>query len=90
MPTIDSAHPYPLPEKYWDLVQRTLDEVFQQSAKPAEHLRWDISNRPAEEQLLFSHAEPLDVAADLARRRPSDVEIKAYRQLADQVGWGLP
>lgn len=90
MATVDSTHPYPSADKYWDLVKRTLDEVFQHSTKPAEHLRWAMSDWPPEEQLLLYHAEPLNVAADLAGRRPSDAEIKAYRHLADQVGWGVP
>lgn len=42
------------------------------------------------EQLLFYHAEPLDVAADLVGRSPNEHEVKAYRQLADQFGWSLP
>lgn len=87
MSIIESNHPYPEIDRYWDMVKRTLEEVFQKSPSPADTLREDINKRPAEEQLQFYHAEPLDVAADLAGERPTDDKVKAYRNLADLCDW---
>jgi len=90
MPIIDNIRDYPDADRYWDLVKKTLDEVFHESPEPAHRLSKEVSTWPSEEQLLFYHGEPLDIAADLAGRPPSDDEVKAYRNLSDQVGWGTP
>ena len=94
MAMIDRHNIYPNPDEYWNIVRKTLEDVFRRKPTDIDALvdkfQRLLGKHGPEEQLLFYHAEPLDVAADLAGRRPSDVEIKAYRQLADQVGWGLP
>ena len=89
MSTIDSSSPYPEADRYWDIVKRTLGDVFKESPDPADVLRREMSQSSAEEQLQFYHAEPLDVAADLAGRRPDKKQIKAYRKLADAADWRL-
>jgi hypothetical protein len=90
MPAVELNDRYPKMDEYWELVKKTLSHVFQADSDLADILRGELSGRPAEEQLLFYHAEPLDVAADLADQRPDHGQVKAYRQLADQVGWGTP
>lgn len=90
MSAIDNIREYHDADRYWDLVKRTLDTIFQESPESAHRLSKEVSTWPNEEQLLFYHGEPLDVAADLAGRPPSDDEVKEYRHLADQVGWGVP
>ncbi len=90
MSTIDNVDDYHDADRYWNLVKKTLDTVFHESQESANRLSKEVGTWPEEEKLLFYHAEPLDVAADLVRRRPSDDEVKAYRNLAGQVGWGAP
>jgi hypothetical protein len=90
MPTTDNIRDYHEADRYWDLVKRTLENVLHEHPDPAQHLSREISTWPEQERLLFYHAEPLDVAADLAGRQPTADEVKAYRRLADQVGWGAP
>jgi hypothetical protein len=93
MPTIDINDVYPNVDEYWELVKRTLEEVFQKPGSLADPLKSQISNRPAEEQLLFYHAEPLDVAADIAGRRPiTPHEVQHYRDLANRLrgSWQAP
>ena len=90
MSAIDNLCDYHDAERYWELVKKTLDIIFQENPEPANRLSKEVSTWPDKEQLLFYHAEPLDVAADLVGRSPSEPEVKAYRQLADQIGWGLP
>lgn len=70
MPVIDHVNQYPVVNKYWDLVKRTLGEVFKENTNSADTLRKEASQRPADEQLQFYHAEPVDIAADLAGQRP--------------------
>mgnify|MGYP007054699766 CR=1 FL=1 len=90
MPTTDHIRDYHEADRYWDLVKRTLDNVLHEDSEPAQRLRKEMHTWPEQERLLFYHAEPLDVAADLAGRQPTDDEVKAYRHLADQAGWGIP
>jgi hypothetical protein len=65
-------------DRYWRLVKGALSGLRKarqaqdiQTASPdelaaaADELRNDVSQRPRDEQILFYHAEPLDVAADI-------------------------
>jgi len=87
MASVEKNSSYPEVDRYWNLVKETLEHVFQKSAGVADVLRKEIDKRPAEEQLLFYHAEPLDVAADLARKHPNTSEVQAYLSLASKAGW---
>jgi hypothetical protein len=97
MPTIDSDYDYPQATQYWDLVKKTLKQVFslpdpilQDALRGAEVLEQEVSKSLAQEQLLFYHAEPLDVAADLAGRPPVGEQIiRKYNNLAADIGWTL-
>ena len=55
MSIIDSIHLYPLINQYWDLVTRTLEEIFGIDPAQADTLRREIKTWPAQEQLLFYH-----------------------------------
>ena len=90
MATVERNHPYPDTDRFWNLVQETLEHVFQERAGLADALKKEIGTRSAEEQLLFYHAEPLEVASDLVGKRPSADDIKAYLQLASRAGWTSP
>jgi hypothetical protein len=87
MAAINEVRQYPAVDRYWALVKRTLCEVFKGNADLVDTLRKDMSQRPADEQLLFYHSEPLDVAADLVGEQPGDEQVKQDRRLADQCGW---
>ena len=87
MPFIDNVNQYPVVDQYWGLVQRTLCEVFKDNTHSVDTLRKEVRCRPADEQLQFYHAEPLDIAADLAGKRPDTSQVTEYRKLADHYGW---
>jgi hypothetical protein len=89
MPIISSIREYPDIdiEKFWKLVGETLYRVFKTPYDRIERVRGWINERPDQEQLLFYHSEPLDVAADIARERPGRVEIDRYREIAKEHGW---
>ena len=78
-------------DKYWQVVRRTLDEVFgdRQAGQHVDDLRATIRDRPPDEETLFYHAEPLDVAADLAGagRPPSRTELDLYDRIRAEEGW---
>lgn len=87
MSLTDNVTQYPVVDKYWNLVKRTLSEVFKEKTNSVDILRKEVRRRPPDEQLLFYHSEPLDVAADLVGERPDGIQVKKYRRLADQCDW---
>lgn len=91
MGTIEADKPYPRPNEYWKLVHETLMLVFQlprqQALRLVDNRRLQFNDRPFDEQLQFYHAEPLDIAADLAEKRPNDVDVNAYLKLASKLHW---
>lgn len=91
MATIDTKIPYPAEHLYWAMVKRTLETVFamnpQESEQAVNSLIIRISERPFDERILFFHAEPLDVAADIAGEQPSESQIEKYTELARQNYW---
>jgi hypothetical protein len=91
MATIDCNQPYPKPERYWELVNKTLVDVFEVDPPIANDtvakLAKEIVKRPSEEQLHFYHSEPLDVAADITGRHPDDSQVRAYQNLVSDFGW---
>jgi hypothetical protein len=74
-------------DEYWRVVERTLENVFSGNPTDAHRLRQGIDTLSDEEQLLFYHAEPLDVAADLADVTPSSAQVQQYDVLARNLGW---
>lgn len=54
-------------KEYWSIVEDLLENVFRvPNSKGLTDLQNEIYQLTAEEQAYFFHAEPLDVAADLA------------------------
>jgi hypothetical protein len=78
---------YPRRDEYWRVVERTLDNVFNGNPTNARRLRQEIDTLSDDEQLIFYHAEPLDVAADLADVTPSSAQVQQYDALAQNLGW---
>ena len=67
-------------EDYWKRVKRTLREVFGKDPGQAERLREHVKNAPADTQTAFYHADPFDVAADLAGRRGAVISREEMRR----------
>jgi hypothetical protein len=74
--------------RYWELVSHCLTDIFDKrlDVKP---LEGEIAKLPLEEQALFFHAEPYDVAGDLAGVSGDTLNdlAKKYDALARQFGW---
>jgi hypothetical protein len=87
MPTLDPTAAVPRTDDYWTVVVRTVVDVFDGTPYAAADLRQQVTSTAPDEQALFLHAEPLDVAADLVGRAPSDPEIVQYDDLCRRLGW---
>lgn len=87
MSSIDPTQFYVAELRYWDAVYRTLCEIFKVSPEEAKRLIGTYRGQLWEdaeplERLLAFHAEPLDVAADLADiEQPTDADARAYDAL---------
>jgi hypothetical protein len=72
----------PLPrsyvEQYWQLVRKSLENIFSKSPNEADTLQQAIENLPTAQQDFFYNEEPFNVAADLAGENPTDSQIKVY------------
>ena len=93
--TFDWLYPIPVRDRFWDIVRRTLSDVFNHPATAADELRREIEeNAPVAEQILVYHDEPLNIAADLASvKQISDAQLDAYRDLVgsdEPQSRGLP
>jgi hypothetical protein len=79
-------------DRYWDLVKDALQKIFgESSTKAADDLRHDVAQIPHEEQIIFYHAEPIDVAADIAGKAPEAHHIQQYQKLVKDrfTTWGI-
>jgi hypothetical protein len=98
LPASATANPWPTfanlgEDRYWELVKDTLEKIFREpSTKAADDLRQDVAQSPREEQLIFYHAEPLDVAADIVGKVPEAHQVDQYQKLVkDRLRtWGIP
>ncbi len=91
LPIPDPADAYrqAAPERYWRSVEETLERVFaagdhNQAALYRGRLaayRASLRTAGPDEQVLVHHAEPLDVAADLAGAAVTDAILKDYDRL---------
>ncbi len=91
MPIIDSSIPPIQIDEYWYVVRKTVEEVFNcKDTSGVDRLRTEILRSKADEQILFYHAEPLDVAADLSGKSPGEEEIKKYNQLVERHRRSIP
>ena len=81
---------YPNPGRYWGFLRLTLAEVFE--ANDADimvvSLQDDLNQASADEQLFFSHYEPLEVAASITGTTPSRDMLDKYTKPVHQNGWG--
>ena len=72
----------PLPrsyvEQYWQLVRKSLENIFSKSPNEADALQQAIEDLPTAQQDFFYNEEPFNVAADLAGENPTDSQIKVY------------
>jgi hypothetical protein len=80
-------------DAYWELVARSLEQVFGRNRTLADPYRKEIDHAPPSEQSLAYHQEPIEVAADLAgiaEITPDQQQI--YREIAgdtapSRTGW---
>ena len=80
-------------DRYWEMVKSTFQEVLDRNDfEPVDNLRRELRQCTEEEQILFYHAEPLDVAADLVGISPDQLEgwqLDAYAKLLNRKAWGI-
>ncbi len=76
-------------DKYWELVRRTLADIFSKNPNDAQPLENEVRNSSPDEQVLFYHSEPLSTAAGIAGRVPTQQDIDEYKRLRAVV-YGLP
>lgn len=76
----------PLPrsyvEQYWQLVRKSLENIFSKSPNDADVLQQTIENLPTAQQDFFYNEEPLNVAADIAEVEPTDDQVEMYLWLS--------
>ena len=79
-PVKDSNIPLPRSyvEQYWQLVRKSLENIFSKSPNEADSLQQAIENLPTAQQDFFYNEEPFNVAADLAGENPTDSQIEVY------------
>ena len=75
-------------DKYWELVRKTLGDIFAKNPNAAQPLENEIRNSSPDEQILFYHSEPLSTAAGIAEKVPTEKEVKKYKTLRAKV-YGL-
>lgn len=83
-PVKDSNTPLPhnYVEEYWQLVRKSLENIFSKSPNEADTLQQAIENLPTAQQDFFYNEEPLNVAATLADTEPTDIQIEMYLWLS--------
>ncbi len=95
MATITLDQSYPRIDAYWILVGETLKKVFgvqdEKVVELVKGLQNEVQEGSLEEQVIFYHAEPLDVAADLAGtdKAPTSEQVSEYLKIAKEAHWGL-
>ena len=85
-------------DRFWTLVERAYREVLKGTDhETVSRLRNGIAKRPAEEQVLFYHEEPLNVALDLVEKEdqrrsvePTPDQIERYLTMARELGGTRP
>ena len=92
MPALQGHLSQPFVARYWSLVAEVLEQVFQIASKQQMHsLFEEITRLNPDEQIYFYHAEPLDVAADLAGLSNRDLSRyeQQYELIARKHHWTL-
>ena len=84
VPVKESSTPLPRSyvEQYWQLVRKSLENIFSKSPNEADTLQQAIENLPTAQQDFFYNEEPLNVAADIADVEPTDDQVEMYLRLS--------
>ena len=84
VPVKESNTPLPRSyvEQYWQLVRKSLENIFSKSPNDADALQQAIENLPTAQQDFFYNEEPLNVAADIAEVEPTDDQVEMYLWLS--------
>ena len=75
--------------RYWELVRRTLKDVFSRDPSIADSLENEVRNSAQDEEELFYHSEPLSTAAEIAGEQLAPGDIDTYKKLRADV-YGIP
>jgi hypothetical protein len=88
MPTAGTS--YPEPDRYWNFLSETLSRVFGRSdaVNLVGIIRKNVEASPCQEQLLFFHSEPLDIAAEFTQTEVDSILVSKYLSLVRQLKWG--
>ena len=83
-PVKESSTPLPRSyvEQYWQLVRKSLENIFSKSPNEADTLQQAIENLPTAQQDFFYNEEPLNVAADIADVEPTDDQVEMYLRIS--------
>jgi hypothetical protein len=81
---------YPSPSTYWSVLFETLSVVFNRSdaSDLVTKLKREMQNASPDEQLLFFHDEPFNVAIVVTGTPASPTLISSYLSLIKQLNWG--
>ena len=72
-------------DDYWERVELTLEKVFHSDPFAAKRLRRKVDGAKADTQTAFYHADPFEVAADLAGHRQEPITPEEKRRYIDAV-----
>ncbi len=72
-------------DEYWLRVKDTLRKVFGKGGRCAEEARKKLEKLEQQSQTIFYHAEPLEVAADLAGRRQEPITAEERARYQKEV-----
>lgn len=93
MSTTNQDYEYQNPDNYWKLVEETLQEVFNKGfdkLRECKELQSKVNEGERKERQIFYHAEPLDVAADLAGEPLTPEQVDKYLDIAKRYHWDFP
>jgi hypothetical protein len=88
MATLHEALPEAVRDEYWGVVKRVLVHVFHDDAQKADIARTrleDFERGAGEPQTFFYHADPFEVAADLAGRRGREITSEQKQRYQDLI-----
>jgi hypothetical protein len=85
-----AAASYQNSSNYWSVLFETLKDVFnrQDATILVADLRLELQKASPEEQLLFFHSEPFDVALTLTGEVADPTLISNYLSLVQRLNWG--
>ena len=72
-------------DRYWELVRKTLEDVFFKDPDSVKPLESDVRSSSPDEQILFYHLEPLSTAAEIAEAIPIPSQIVDYKKLRSRI-----